>query len=81
MILKGTVDAYIADRVNLLAISSKDTRLIVLPRRLTTDHLGIAVKKGNIDLLEKINAALIKLKENGELKKLEAKWFLKTSNI
>jgi ABC-type amino acid transport substrate-binding protein len=75
LILKGTVDAYIADRVNLLAISSKDNRLVVLPRRLTTDHLGIAVKKGNTELLGKINSALIKFKENGELKKLEAKWF------
>ena len=75
LILKGTVDAYIADRVNLLAISSKDNRLVVLPRRLTTDHLGIAIKKGNTELLGKINSALIKFKENGELKKLEAKWF------
>jgi ABC-type amino acid transport substrate-binding protein len=75
LILKGTVDAYIADRVNLLAISSKDNRLVVLPRRLTTDHLGIAVKKGNTELLGKINAALIKFKENGALKELEAKWF------
>jgi len=75
LILKGAVDAYIADRVNLLAISSKDNRLVVLPRRLTTDHLGIAVKKGNTELLGKINAALIKFKENGALKELEAKWF------
>ena len=36
---------------------------------------GIAVAKGNKELAEKINAALKKLKENGEYDKIFAKWF------
>ena len=75
LLQRGEVDAYVADRANLLSITSRDRRLKLIPIELTKDYLGIAVKKGNTELLEKINAALIKFKENGELKKLEAKWF------
>jgi polar amino acid transport system substrate-binding protein len=75
LLQRGEVDAYVADRANLLSITSRDRRLKLLPIELTKDYLGIAVKKGNTELLKKINAALIKFKENGELKKLEAKWF------
>ena len=46
-----------------------------LPERLTSEDYGIAVAKGNKELAEKINAALKKLKENGEYDKIYAKWF------
>lgn len=42
---------------------------------LTREDLGIAVKKGNKELLGKINSGLQKIKKNGEFTKLYQKWF------
>ena len=46
-----------------------------LDERLTAEDYGIAVGKDNKELQEKINAALKKIKENGEYDKIYAKWF------
>ncbi|MCL2154734.1 MAG: basic amino acid ABC transporter substrate-binding protein [Leptospirales bacterium] len=40
----------------------------------TTEHYGIAVKKGNTELLELINNGIKKVKEKGIDKELEIKW-------
>ena len=37
--------------------------------------LGIAVKKGNTELLDKINSGLSKIKENGKYREIYKKWF------
>ncbi|MBQ7417723.1 MAG: basic amino acid ABC transporter substrate-binding protein [Acidaminococcaceae bacterium] len=42
---------------------------------LTKEDLGIAVKKGNKELLAKINSGLAKIKKNGEFTKIYKKWF------
>lgn len=42
---------------------------------LTREDLGIAVKKGNKELLDKINSGFQKIKKNGEFTKLYQKWF------
>ena len=42
---------------------------------LTTEDLGIAVKKDNKELLAKINSGLAKIKKNGEFTKIYQKWF------
>lgn len=39
--------------------------------------LGIAVKKGNTELLDKINSGLAKIKENGKYREIYKKWFAK----
>lgn len=39
------------------------------------DKFGIAVRKGNDDLIKKINNGLAQLKESGELDKIHLKWF------
>ena len=41
------------------------------------EHFGFAVKKGNAELLQKLNAALEELKKSGEFAKIEDKWFAK----
>jgi len=41
----------------------------------TEEYYGIAVKKGNTELVEKINNALIQLKEEGKYAELYQKWF------
>ncbi len=73
----GGVDAVVNDRpVNDYYIhTSGQTGVKTLPERLTAEDYGIAVAKGNTELVGKINAALKKLKENGEYDKIFAKWF------
>ena len=46
-----------------------------LPIALTREDLGIAVKKGNKELLLRINRGLAAIKQNGEFAKIFEKWF------
>ena len=46
-----------------------------LPVALTREDLGIAVKKGNTELLNRINRGLATIKQNGEFAKIFEKWF------
>jgi ABC-type amino acid transport substrate-binding protein len=39
------------------------------------DNYGIAVKKGNAELLNKLNDGLQKIKDNGTYDEIYAKWF------
>lgn len=41
----------------------------------TTEQFGFVVRKGEADLLQKLNTGLDKVESNGTLEKLEAKWF------
>ena len=46
-----------------------------VPVALTEEDLGIAVKKGNKELLVKIDSGLAKIKKSGEFTKIFQKWF------
>lgn len=41
---------------------------------LVTEHC-LAVKKGNTELLSKLNEAILKAKKNGDIERLQQKWF------
>ena len=71
------VDAVINDRpVNdRYIVESKNDKVKVLPDLLTAEDYGIAINKKDTELQSKINAALKKLKDNGEYDKIYAKWF------
>lgn len=66
-VMNGTSDALMEDYpVISYAISQGKLKLKVVGDRLTGDHYGISVLKGqNQELLEKINKGLANLKENG----------------
>jgi polar amino acid transport system substrate-binding protein len=49
-------------------------RLKIVGEPFTEEYYGIAVKKGNEELLDKINAGLAAVKEAGTIEKLENKW-------
>ena len=42
---------------------------------LKAENYGFAVQKGNTELLEKINAGLANIKEDGTFDELVDKWF------
>lgn len=43
--------------------------------RMEAEDYGIAVKKGNKELVKQFNDALAELKKNGEYQKIYKKWF------
>ncbi|SPT70732.1 basic amino acid ABC transporter substrate-binding protein [Anaerobiospirillum thomasii] len=73
----GGCEAVVNDRpVNLYyLVQNKDVAAVELKDILSAEEYGIAVRKGNTELQEKINASLKKLKESGEFGKIHKKWF------
>lgn len=72
----GGADALVNDHpVNQYYVSKSKKDYKIVGEVLESEYYGIAVKKGNTELLEKINNGLDKLKENGEYAKLYKKWF------
>lgn len=80
----GGCEAVINDRpVNLyyLKKSNLDTLVDVVDPKFkeNVDSFGIAVRKGNNELLEKLNKGLKDLQASGELDKIHLKWFGQSS--
>lgn len=73
----GGVDAVVNDRpVNDYYIAKSGvTDVRALADLLTSEDYGIAMSKKNPELVKKVNAALKKLRENGEYDKIYKKWF------
>lgn len=73
----GTISAIIMDdAVAKESAGTKenkdDIKCIDVP--LTVEEYGIAVQKGNTELVEKINSALAELKSEGKLQEIADKW-------
>ena len=62
------VDCVVMDEIPALELLESDMRILHDP--LIIDHYGMIVKKGNTDLLNKINEIIKKLKENGRIDEL-----------
>lgn len=78
----GGVDAVIADNGvvnNFLANNTKKFRTIS-DKSFTTEHYGIAVKKDNTLLLNKINSALSAIKADGTYDAIYKKYFGEIKN-
>lgn len=73
----GGCEAVVNDRpVNLYyLVQNQDMDAVEMKDILSAEQYGVAVRKGNTELLEKINASLEKLKANGEFAKIHKKWF------
>ncbi|MDQ0204552.1 basic amino acid ABC transporter substrate-binding protein [Pectinatus haikarae] len=73
----GNVDAVVNDKpVNdYYMVKNSDNTVKRVGEKLTSESYGIAVKKDNTKLVGELNAALKKLKENGEYNKIYKKWF------
>lgn len=74
-LMNGDVDAVMAgfDIVNSYMKQNPD-KLKVIGDVDTYEEMGFAVQKGNAELLEKINAGLANVKENGVYDELVKKW-------
>lgn len=68
------IDAVIIDREPAKVFEKENDGLVILDEAFTEEEYAIAVKKGNKELLDKINGAIKELKESGELKKIVDKY-------
>ncbi len=68
------VDAIVLDSLPAEEIVSKNPELKILDKELLTDKYGIAVKKGNTELLEDINEVLQELMDNNKIEEYTVKY-------
>ena len=71
---RGKIDAVIIDREPAKVFVKENEGLKILDEAFTEEEYAIAVKKGNTELLDKMNAAIKELKESGELQKIVDKY-------
>lgn len=72
----GAVDAVVMDYpVTAYFIQQGNDDVKMVGEILSAEEYGIAVPKGKTETLEKINAALKTLKENGKYAEIYKKWF------
>lgn len=72
----GRLDATINDLLNQLEYNKTHPKIKVVGDTFTKASLGIAVKKGDKELLEVINGVLKDMKQSGEADKLYKKWLI-----
>lgn len=72
----GRVDAVIIDQVVINYYMSKDKESYkLLSESLAPEEYGVGVKKGNEELLQKLQKALDEMNEDGTAAKISKKWF------
>jgi cystine transport system substrate-binding protein len=75
-LINGRVDVIINDQLLAgYAIKKGSLPIVVTSPVLGEDHIGIAVKKGNTDLVTQINKILADMKADGTYKKIFMDWF------
>lgn len=70
----GQGDALTTDDSILYGMADQDSNYELVGGTFTEEPYGIAVKKGNQDLVDAINDALKKIKESGQYDEIHAKW-------
>ena len=76
-LINGDVDAVMAGASIVQAYMDKNPEALkVVGDKASYEDLGFAVQKGNAELLEKINAGLANVQENGTYDELLKKWGL-----
>lgn len=78
LVIAGKADVSLGDAGSMgyyvAKYSEENLKIIPLPEA-PVDHIGFAVKKGNTELLGKLNAGLAAIKADGTYDQLQKKWF------
>jgi polar amino acid transport system substrate-binding protein len=75
-LINGGVDAVINDLpVTQAYMAKQPDKIKIVGDVLESDSYGFAVRKGNTELLEKINTGLKNVKENGKFEEIQNKYF------
>ncbi|MDR1709902.1 MAG: transporter substrate-binding domain-containing protein [Candidatus Accumulibacter sp.] len=72
----GRLDAAVNDLLNQLELNKVYPNLKIVGEPFTKAELGIAVRKGDDDLIKLVNTVLEEIKANGEGEKLYKKWIV-----
>lgn len=70
----GKGDALTTDNSILIGMTKQDANYELVGGLFTDEPYGIAIKKGDDELTQKVNEVLKKLKDNGEYDKIHKKW-------
>ena len=73
-LVTGKVDAVVIDNEPARVFVNENEGLVILDEAYADEEYAIAVKKGNTELLNQINAALAELKADGTLDAIVAKY-------
>ena len=76
--LSGDVNAVALDLIYVRILTHEreyGNRLKMVVQPIATEDFGIVVKKGNTEVLRRINRGLKKVIKSGQLKQIEQKWF------
>ena len=73
-LIGGSVDCVIIDNEPAKALVASNTGLKILETEYANEDYAICVKKGNSDLLAKIDAAIMELTEDGTIDAIVAKY-------
>ena len=72
----GRINAILVDRLAALDLVKKtNNTLAVAGEPFSRQASGVALRKGNEDLLKAVDDAIAKMKQDGSLEKLSQKWF------
>lgn len=72
----GRVDAILVDRLAALDLVKKTgNTMAVAGPAFSRQESGIALRKGNEDLLKAVNQAIAEMQKDGSMSKLSEKWF------
>ena len=72
----GRTDAVVIDEVVIDYYMSKEKGTFkILDESLAPEEYGVGVKKGNDELLNKLQKALDKMNEDGTAAEISKKWF------
>lgn len=74
-LLNGTIDAVIIDKYPAQAFVKANAGTKLIEQSIYDDAYAFAVKKGNQELVDFLNATIKKMNDNGEMKKITDKWF------
>ncbi|MDO5417222.1 MAG: basic amino acid ABC transporter substrate-binding protein [Lachnospiraceae bacterium] len=73
-LVQGKIDAVIIDHEPAKVFAGDNDSLVLLDTAYAEEEYAIAVKKGNTELLDQVNAALKELKDSGKLDEIVAKY-------
>ncbi|MBP1572626.1 MAG: transporter substrate-binding domain-containing protein [Oscillospiraceae bacterium] len=71
---QGKIDCVIIDDQPAQVFVEKNKKLTILEEEFAVEQYAIAVKKGNTELVDKINGALKELEADGTLASIKANW-------
>jgi polar amino acid transport system substrate-binding protein len=74
----GDIDAIVMDRMAAeYYLKERNMKRLKIVNMLSNEKFAMVLKKGNTQLADKLNKALIEMEKSGELKTIYDKWFVK----